>query len=333
MRADRIGYFLVGLFVITMLAGLLGLLAVLGGRGERAEPYETVFANVSGLKFGTPVFFEGFQAGQIESIEPIAIANHTEFLIRFSVLASLAIPDDSEVIVVQPNLLSGRALSIATGRSSTPIAPGARIAAGELSGLAALPDLVGGGQELIEAARALLVETTAAMAEINRWVAEDMPRIAREYEALPATLLAETELLLAELHATVATANAVIARANLFLGEDNAASVARSLANFESLTADLVQTSADLRSLGNDARVMVSQIANLVADNKTDIEGSIVDMRYTMETIAERIDSMTFNLEGTSRNMYEFSRLIRINPGLLLGGAEPVEATATGTGR
>ena len=33
-------------------------------------------------------------------------------------------------------------------------------------------------------------------------------------------------------------------------------------------------------------------------------------MRYTMETIAERIDAMTYNLEGTSQNMYEFSRQI-----------------------
>ena len=56
-------------------------------------------------------------------------------------------------------------------------------------------------------------------------------------------------------------------------------------------------------------------------------------MRYTMETIAERIDSVTYNLEGTSRNLYEFSRQIRINPGLLLGGTEPAEATVTGTGR
>lgn len=333
MRADRIGYFLVGLFVITMFSGLIGLLTVLGGRGERAETYTTVFTNVSGLKFGTPVFFEGFQAGQIEAIEPITVSHHTEFLIRFSVLASLAIPDDSEVIIVQPNLLSGRALSIAIGRSATLIAPGARIAAGELSGLAALPNLVGGGQELIEDARALLLEATLTMAEINRWVGEDMTRIANQYEALPVALLAETELLMDELQDTVATANAVIGRANLFLGDDNADSVARSLANFESLSADLVQTSADLRSLARDAGVMVSQIANLVADNKTDIEGGIVDMRYTMETIAERIDSVTYNLEGTSRNLYEFSRQIRINPGLLLGGTEPAEATVTGTGR
>jgi len=34
------------------------------------------------------------------------------------------------------------------------------------------------------------------------------------------------------------------------------------------------------------------------------------------------------NVEGTARNMYEFSREIRKNPGLLLSGGSPQEKTA-----
>jgi phospholipid/cholesterol/gamma-HCH transport system substrate-binding protein len=56
-------------------------------------------------------------------------------------------------------------------------------------------------------------------------------------------------------------------------------------------------------------------------------------MRYTVETIAERIDAVTYNLEGASRNMYEFSRQIRINPGLLLGVSAAEEALEAGAER
>jgi phospholipid/cholesterol/gamma-HCH transport system substrate-binding protein len=48
-------------------------------------------------------------------------------------------------------------------------------------------------------------------------------------------------------------------------------------------------------------------------------------MRFVMETLSRHIDTIAQNMEGTSRNMYEFSRHIRQNPGLLLGGTPPAE--------
>jgi phospholipid/cholesterol/gamma-HCH transport system substrate-binding protein len=333
MRADKIGYFLVGLFVLVMASGLVALLTVLAGRGGRTETYYTSYANVSGLQFGTPVFFEGFHAGQIEAIEPGVDGGRTEFRVALSVLAELKIPIDSKVEIVQPKLLSGRALSIAAGRKDSFVEPGGKIPGGEASGLAALPGLVSGGQDLIDDARQLLTEATAAMAHINLWVTDDMSRIAGQYEALPVSLQQEVELLAGNLRTTVAAANAVIERANLFLSDENAESVSRTLSNIETLTATLDKTSRELSQLGTDAKGLVSQVRNLLTDNKADIEGTIVDLRYTMETIAGRIDSVTYNLEGTSRNMYEFSRQIRLNPGLLLGGTAQTEATEVGTGR
>ena len=88
--------------------------------------------------------------------------------------------------------------------------------------------------------------------------------------------------------------------------------------------------SRDLATVSDNVTVITSQLRTMITDNEADIEGSIVDMRYTMETIAERIDAMTYNLEGTSQNMYEFSRQIRLNPGLLLGGSAQSETTGAG---
>ncbi|HEX9647348.1 MAG TPA: MlaD family protein [Alphaproteobacteria bacterium] len=330
MRPSRVGYFVVGLFVLVMVAGLIGLLTVLGGRGAETERYYTRYANVAGITFGTPVFYEGFLAGQVEAILPDVADRRTTFKVQISVLAELRIPVDSKVLITQPNLLSGRALSIAAGRKAEFINAGGEIRAGEETGLAALPGLVGGGQELITEARTLIVEATAAMAQINTWVTDDLGRLSDQYAALPAALQSDMEQLIAEMQATVATATGVVERANLFLSDDNARAVSQTFTNVAELSGQLAETSAELAAVGRDARVVLGQVRELMADNKGDLEGTIVDLRYTIETIAGRIDSITYNMEGTSRNMYEFSRQIRLNPGLLIGGTAQTETAGPG---
>ena len=37
----------------------------------RQRKYFVTYNNVSGIKYGTPVAFEGYQVGQVEIIEPI----------------------------------------------------------------------------------------------------------------------------------------------------------------------------------------------------------------------------------------------------------------------
>ena len=333
MRPGKTAYFLVGLFVIVAVTGLVIVLAVLTGGGSATERYHTRFANVAGLKFGTPVFFEGFQAGQIEGIAPIEAGTRTFFRVEVSVLAELQIPRDSQVDIVQPNLLSGRALSIAAGKSETLIPADGEIPSGDPAGLAALPGLIGAGDQLINDARILMDEATAAMAQINYFVTHDLGAIASAYKALPDTIRTEAVALATELQTTIETANTVVGRADAFLNQSNADSLNRTLANVETLTASLAESSANLAIIREDIEVITGQVRTMIADNKGDVEGTIVDLRYTMETIAERIDTLTYNMEGTSRNMYEFSRQIRLNPGLLLGGTAQSEQVGAGSGQ
>ena len=64
----------------------------------------------------------------------------------------------------------------------------------------------------------------------------------------------------------------------------------------------------------------INNLNTVVSDNKLDVDRSIVDLRHSMETVSRHIDAINQNLEGASRNMLEFSRQIRANPGLLLSG-------------
>ena len=63
---------------------------------------------------------------------------------------------------------------------------------------------------------------------------------------------------------------------------------------------------------------------------------SVTDLRHTFRSLSQRVDAITYNLEGTSRNLSEFSRTIRNNPAVLLLGTsknadELGELRTTGT--
>ena len=59
-------------------------------------------------------------------------------------------------------------------------------------------------------------------------------------------------------------------------------------------------------------------------DENGDVKKSFSDTRYVVESIARNIDSINQNMNGAARNLNEFTRQIRNNPGLLLGGSAPV---------
>ncbi|NKB46057.1 MAG: hypothetical protein GKS03_17485 [Alphaproteobacteria bacterium] len=115
------------------------------------------------------------------------------------------------------------------------------------------------------------------------------------------------------------------------MSEQNRGNLSSVLTNFETASADMAGLAREL----NETRVLihesVEQINKVVSDNATGVGDAVQDLRYTLATISRTIDDITGNLEATSRNFAEFSRSIRQNPGLLLGGSpQQDEALANG---
>ncbi|HSJ49145.1 MAG TPA: MCE family protein, partial [Gammaproteobacteria bacterium] len=86
-----------------------------------------------------------------------------------------------------------------------------------------------------------------------------------------------------------------------------------------------LQLSEGLLDLQQEAQVLLESSHGLVEDNREDLEQSIRSLRRTLEEVADYTSVILHDMEGTSRNMNEFSRQIRQNPGLLLGGKPPRE--------
>jgi len=109
------------------------------------------------------------------------------------------------------------------------------------------------------------------------------------------------------------------------LGPDTGGKIDRMLDNVSSASANIAVLSAELKTSRAKLDRILDAVGDTVVERKPELSQSIGDLRYILETIAENISAVSHNLEGTSRNMYEFSRHIRANPGLLIGGTPPRE--------
>lgn len=89
--------------------------------------------------------------------------------------------------------------------------------------------------------------------------------------------------------------------------------VALAASNIADLTSDLHSTRASLDRL-------LTGLNALAEENRPELRASVTDLRYTFGTLSQRVDAITYNLEGASRNLSEFSRTIRNNPAVLLRG-------------
>ncbi|MBI3113149.1 MAG: MCE family protein, partial [Rhodospirillales bacterium] len=68
MRSSKINYLLVGVFVIGMVVALVVSVALLTGRTGATDLYYSYYENVTGVKFGTQVVYEGYPIGQVEQV-------------------------------------------------------------------------------------------------------------------------------------------------------------------------------------------------------------------------------------------------------------------------
>ena len=89
--------------------------------------------------------------------------------------------------------------------------------------------------------------------------------------------------------------------------------VALAANNIASLTGDLHGTRQRLD-------VLLDSLNAIADENRPDIRESVMDLRHTFRSLSRRVDAITYNLEGASRNLSEFSRTIRNNPAVLLRG-------------
>lgn len=361
MRDYRINYALVGLFVLLMLGALVGALALLTGRTGPTETYYAVFENVSGIGYGTQVLYEGYPIGQVSEIQPSVQDGEMQFRVVMSLRADWYIPEDSVATISASGLLSAVVVEIRGGSEEEAVKPGGTIAAAPGGNvLSAMNNIAAEVTDLSEnSVRPLLanintqvdrlgtiLETDAprfarALADVTEQVAESTPTITGNLEAFSASLRRSGERLdrvlgeenLATMSDVLArldnaarnleTASAGLARV---MSEGNARRVDTILTNFEATSRNVAQLSADLQATRERLDAVMAGIDTLVSEGGDDLRRTLNDLQQMVAGISRSAGAITSDLEGTSRNLREFSRQVRQNPSVLLGGTEAPEA-------
>ena len=186
MKSNRINYVIVGVFMLAMLVGLIGAVAMLTGRTGAADAYYTVYNNVTGIKFGTQVLYEGYPVGQVEDVTPIEEDGRMRFRVDMSVRQGWSIPDDSVAQVAAPGLLSAITVNIEAGKSPTGLAPGERIKGQAAVNLFAVTTSVANdvGELTVTGIWPLLDNINRAVDSFGLLLEEDAQVLTRELTAL-----------------------------------------------------------------------------------------------------------------------------------------------------
>lgn len=331
MKRDNINYLVVGTFVLVVFAMLMVFLYQLTGRGGPSDIYTVTYNNVAGIKFGTPVLYEGYQVGQVESIEPVPSAEGMSYKLELSVAKGWRIPSDSMAQVVASGLLSAMTIEIKEGDSERMLEPGSEIEGREaVSIFAAVNDLASNFKELSDDSIRPLLNTLADNIEK---LTDELLQLARDdirpvfnnlnHKIDQVRFVEETNQLVARL-------NTAADGLQSMLNEDNQGHVASTVDNLNQASVNLNDLLNNIDTTRGTLDQMLVGVDDLVSSNKQDLRISVRKLRTALETISANIDAITYHMEGTSRNMHEFSRYLRENPGALIrGGTQPAEEMET----
>ena len=300
MKREQVNYLIVGVVVIAALVLLLMSLAVITGRGGSAVDYAVTYRNVTGLKPGAPVFYEGFRVGQVTGIDPVRGGEHTRYKVALAVRKDWPIPSDSIARLASSGLLADVSIAIREGTAKDVLKPGAELKGEEGS------DLFGAMNELATQITILARERIAPMVE----------SIGKNLTSFTGTLDTNAPEIVKQAREILLQLNTAATSMNGFLSPQNKKEVDLTLANIRQVTGDLKATQAKLDNL-------LGELNGVAAENRPALQATIADLAQITSALAKRIDAIAHNLESSSRNFNEFTREVRKAPNRLLITPKP----------
>lgn len=295
MRRDTVNYVLVGAVVVAALALLLVGLALISGRGFATNDYVVVYRDVTGLRTGAPVFYQGYRVGQVGAVTPQHGADGTRYKVALEVRRDWPIPKDSVARLQSSGLLADVAVGIREGASRDLLASGAELQGEEGANVfVAMNELASEVSTLTRTQISPLIQTLSQRVDsITGAIDQSTPRI-----------LEETRSLLDRVNRASDALNDV-------LKPENRAAVASTLNEVSKLSRELRKTRETLDGALGD-------VAGIAKDNRADLRRSVEDITGALQALSSRMDVIMHNLESASRYVNEFSREIRQHPNRLI---------------
>lgn len=323
MRSSKINYLLVGVFVIGMVVALVISVALLTGRTGATDRYYSYYENVTGVKFGTQVVYEGYPIGQVEHVTPEEKDGRMRFRVEFGVLEKWRIPADSIVEIAAPGLLAAVTLSIHAGKGKESLKPGSEVKSRERSDIfSVVSSMASDFGELTEInVKPLLANVNRAVETINKIMEKEGESLFRDARKVTTDLAGVVGILAEKVPPITRDIEMFIGKMNKTGDEFEQLMTPANRQKLEATVANLSQASSQMI-------VVLKDIQELTKKDDGDVRKTVTETRYIVESVSRHIDSINQNMEGAARNMYEFTRQIRQNPGLLLGSQAPEDKGA-----
>lgn len=311
MKRDNINYLAAGTVVVLAMAFLFSVLYQVTGRTGDSDSYHAHYDFVAGLRFGTPVYFEGYRIGQVETVTPVRDGSQTRFRLDFSVEEGWPIPEDSVAEIATSGLLSDTFIVLNQGESENLLNSGSEIQGREASDIfGALNDLAVDVSDLTESRIEPLLEL-----------------LSERIDSITGNLDANTPIVVEDIKQMVSRLNGSAAQLQSVLGTENTESISRTLSNFEQTSEYVKNLSQDLDGTRSEIRSLISEFQEMAIENRSEVRSTVTQMENSITNLSQRLDSISYNLDEASRNLNEFARGIRQNPNRLLfsKGVDPVE--------
>ncbi|MCK4951558.1 MAG: MCE family protein [Gammaproteobacteria bacterium] len=309
MKRDNINYLTVGLFVLSMFVLLMVVLYRLTGADTNADVYFAYYDNIAGIKGGSMVTYGGYQLGYVKKIVPVQEDMKTRYKVFIAIQSEWKIPADSVARILTPGLLAGNHIDINEGKSKKVLSPGDEIVGQEEVGIMTAMNTLARELEGISdrSIEPLIDNINAHVNRIGSGLSERIPEMTANINALLDKL------------------NNGATHLSAILNSKNTSYIDSILSNSNQFTKKFVALSERFDESTVELDKILKNANMVVTDNQQDIRSSVFALRTSLEVVSSNIRSIVYNMEATSRNMNEFSRGIRENPGLLLGGKPPVD--------
>ncbi|MFO1435114.1 MAG: MlaD family protein [Gammaproteobacteria bacterium] len=334
MRRDNINYLAVGIFVLAVGAAFLWIMYRLTGSTGPADRYYAVYNTVNGIKYGTVTYYKGYPVGQVEQIDPLFGENSTRYRVEFSVKKDWKIRQGSAAAIVLPGPLAPAVIDIHEGTGTGTLAPGSELASVEQGDVfAMLNDAAADFKKLTQDSKPLLKNLTTLSEQLSSLTESDIKPLLTSIRGK-----VDDPELFNGLKAIVKKLDASADALSQTLNQENRDNFAAILVNAKQGTVRLDELIARIESSRQEMHNLLVQMNALVKDNRdgvaqtiNDASGTMRELRSSVKVVADNVDTIVHYLEGSGRNMQEFSREVRENPGVLLGGKttpDPLPAAA-----
>ena len=323
-----------GIFLIVSLVVLFGTLGTLMGLKlvEKNDIYTARFnISLSGLGKGASVKYNGIWVGRVEDLE-INRKNVSEIVATLSLKEGTPIKKDTKAVITSSGITGSKFIELTGGTSKSEfLPPGSEIPTGE-----SFMDRLTGKAENIAEKIEILVNRMNALV-----TAENRVKIINTVENIDKLAITTRETI------DENRSNVKSAISNL---KKSSEKIDRTIATLEVEAADALREIKTLAANLNESiekqkiRNIVSNVEIITAEGKAAVDDA--KLRKIVLKVASLIDktkgtvqnidttvlrakgdifaSLTY-LEEALENLSEFSRMIRENPGLILGGSDVKE--------